>query len=677
MRRTLMEIAIAACAGLLAGPALGLGEWLAVTRLAGVPAADGSALSFAVAAYAVVAALFGGGLGMLGALVAEWRHRRAQRAERQSPSAWGRLARYWVILVGVIGFVVARFRIARDVFDGSLPVFSLAGLIVHAVLIAAPLALAGLVWWLTRTPRRREPDPTPRLPDYPTTRPPDHSTTRPSDHPATRPLPRDPSRRQFLKSAATAGLIFLPPVAALSRMLQPSVGAKSAPSIIRTTGVKPQDMGQRPNIIYLMIDTLRADYLSCYGYAGPISPRIDALAAEGIRFARQTTQGSWTKSCVASQLASLYPSSHRAQYKADRLPDSVTTLPEVLARHGFATAGFAANVNVAPLFNFQQGFHSYEFLSPSPLFGASEAASQLAIYQGLRLLNERFVSSAKNVYNFYYPAEAINERAFDWMSRHLDQRFFLFLHYMDPHDPYFEHPYNGYGIARVSTPDPAPEMADEIKRLYVAEVSYLDRQLGELFDWLKKQGLYDNTMIVLTSDHGEEFHEHGGWWHGYTLYEEVINVPLMIKLPGGRSAGVVDAGSSQAIDIAPTILSALGLPRPAEMQGVDLLNPAERIDTAFAEEGLEGNIMRAVRQADWKYIETQEGNPGGMPTQQLFDLSADPGEQRNLATGEPERVAHLSAEASRVQADAQAHAVATEQTAIDATTLQQLRNIGY
>ena len=446
--------------------------------------------------------------------------------------------------------------------------------------------------------------------------------------------------------------------------------------MIRTTGALPAALRERHNIIYLMIDTLRADHLSCYGYAEPISPNIDRLAAEGVRFSHHFAQASWTRPCVACQLTSMYPSSHRAAHKADRLPDAVTTLPEALARHGYATAGCAANANIAPLFNFGQGFHSYEFLAPTALFGASETASQLAVYQGIRLGYERFVSSAKNVDNFYYPAEAINERAIDWMSRHLDQRFFLFLHYMDPHDPYFEHPYNGYGVARVSTPSPPADMAGELKRLYAGEIAYLDQQLGELFDWLKKQGVYDNSMIVLTGDHGEEFHEHGGWWHGLTLYEEQIHVPLIIKL-SNRSAGTVDTGLSQAIDIAPTILGSLHLTRPAEMQGIDLFQSVERIGATFAENDLEGNILRSMRGSDWKLIEANPGNPRGLPAQQLFNIASDPHELRDLAAGEPDRVAQLLAGMNRVQDWAVQRAVATQQADMDAATLEQLRNIGY
>jgi arylsulfatase A-like enzyme len=656
-RRLLIEIIIGFVAGLLAGPALGLGEWLAITRIAGP--ADTGALGFAVAAYAVVAALFGAGLGIFGAFLLERQRRR--QADRRPPPAWARLARYWAIDLGLIGVVVARFRIVRDVFDEQLKLLSAPGLLVHAGLIAGLLALVGLVWWLTRGASGFHRQSAPTAPAT-------HSSAAPA-----------PSRRQFLKTALTAGFVVAPPVAALGRLLGPSANTAVAPSVIRTTGVLPAALRGRPNVIYLMIDTLRADYLSCYGYPQPISPRIDQLAAAGVRFHNHFAQASWTKPCVACQLTSMYPSSHRAVNKVDRLPDGVTSLPETLARHGYAAAGFAANANIAPLFNFGQGFHAYEYLAPTALFGASESASQLAVYQGLRLANERFVSSAKSVYNFYYPAEAINQRAFDWMRRHLDQRFFLFLHYMDPHDPYFEHPYNGYGIARVGTPNPPADMAEEVKRLYVGEIAYLDRQLGELFDWLKQQGIYDNTLIVLTSDHGEEFHEHGGWWHGLTLYEEQIRVPLILKLPdrAAQRPGTVDDHLAQSIDIAPTVLGLLGLDRPADMQGVHLFNPDERIGMTFAENELEGNVLRSVRGAQWKLVEANAGNPRGLPAQQLFDLTADPGELRDLAAGEPDGVTQLLADMNRIQQWAAQRAVATQQADIDAATREQLRNIGY
>lgn len=672
LRRLIDETAIGMIAGLLAGPALGLGEWLAVSRIAGQ--ADTSALVFAVVAYAVFAALLGVGFGVLGTMLAA-RRRRSSSDGGAPLSRWARLARYWALSLGLIGVVVARFRIVRDVFDEQLRLFSVSGLLVHAGLIAATAAVIGLVWWLTRPAKARTAVPASAQPSD------DHSApaARRAHSEQTSP---NPARREFLKSVVTAGLVMTPPVATVVRLIGPSAKTITVPSVIRTTGVLPAELRQRPNVIYVMIDTLRADHLSCYGYPQPLTPHIDSLAADGVRFSDLFAQASWTKPCVACQLTSMYPSSHRAAHKADRLPDAVTTLPQVLARHGYATAGLAANANIAPLFNFGQGFHSYEYLAPTALFGASEATAQLAVYQGIRLGYERFVSSAMNVYNFYYPAEAINERAIDWMKRQIDQRFFLFLHYMDPHDPYFEHPYNGRGVARVRTPSPPADQAAELKRLYTGEISYLDQQLGELFDWLKQQNLYDNTLIVLTADHGEEFYEHGGWWHGLTLYDEQIHVPLILKPPSAeassiRRPGIVDTGLAQSIDIAPTVLGALNLVRPDEMQGIDLFDAKERLAATFAESELEGNVLRSVRGTEWKFIEANPGNPRGLPLQQLFNIAKDPSELRDLVAAEPDRATQMLADVKRIQDWAVQRAVASQQTEIDTTTREQLRSIGY
>jgi arylsulfatase A-like enzyme len=430
-------------------------------------------------------------------------------------------------------------------------------------------------------------------------------------------------------------------------------------------------------VILIGVDTLRADRLSCYGYAESETPHIDALAADGLRYAEMTTQASWTKPSFATIFTSLYPSSHTATGKPHRLPLAVTTLAEVLAAGGYHTGGYADNPSISPAFGFDQGFADYLYLEPSYLFLGNESASQTALYQILRRVWAMLSGQRIYVQNFYQDAAVVNRHALDWLQANKGTRFFLFLHYMDPHDPYLEHPYNGVGHARASDQNPDPALAPTLSRLYDGEVRYLDEHLGQLFDWLRDEGLYDDALIVLTADHGEEFQEHGGWWHGQTLYQEQIAVPLIVKLPGNAQAGSVVTDLTRSLDIAPTILDVVGVPAPDAMMGQSLVGDAEPPAYAFAEEDHEGNVLHTLRTPTHKLILANADNPRGLPTEELFDLSADPREQQNLFAAQAEQAQALRQVLREVVTVALERAVAGEVGDLDASLQEKLRDLGY
>lgn len=455
---------------------------------------------------------------------------------------------------------------------------------------------------------------------------------------------------------------------------------RGAPAAVVHSPLASRASAHGPNVILIMADTLRADHLSCYGYGASRTPAIDALAADGTRFARVYSQASWTRPSVATILTSLYPSSHKAVHKSDALPDAVTTFPEVLQAAGYRTIGFANNINVAPLFNFQQGFDDYVFLEPAFFFGATESAAQLTLYNQLRLIRERYLSRVKHVENYYQPAEVVTDRGLGWVAQYqAGAPFFMFLHYMDAHDPYFTHPWNGEALARVADPNPNCALADRYRAAYDGAIVYLDEQVGRLVAGLKARGIYDDTMIVFTADHGEEFCEHGGWWHGQTLYDEQLTVPLIVKAARGPG-GIVNGAMVSSLDIAPTILAAAGATVPDAMVGRALSlaagAPAPR-DHAYAESDLEGNVLQAYRSEGWKLIEANPGNPRGLPTQQLFETSADPREQHDVAASRRQEVTTLAAHLASVQSHALATAVGGSETAIDSATEERLRALGY
>jgi arylsulfatase A-like enzyme len=390
-----------------------------------------------------------------------------------------------------------------------------------------------------------------------------------------------------------------------------------------------------------------------------------------------TAQASWTKPSFATIFTSLYPSSHTATGKPHRLPQAVTTLAEALAASGYHAGGFADNPSISPAFGFDQGFADYVYLEPAYVLAGNEAASQTAIYQIARRIWAMLSGQRFHVRMFYQDASVVNRRALDWLAESKDTRFFLFLHYMDPHDPYFEHPYGGASYARAANQNPDPAQATAFSRVYDGEVRYFDEHLGELVGWLKAEGLYEDMLIVFTADHGEEFQEHGGWWHGQTLYQEQIAVPLIIKYPGGEGAGSVVTDLARSLDIAPTVLDVAGVPIPESMMGRSLESTSEPPPYAYAEEDHEGNVLYALRTPTHKLILANADNPRGLPVQVLFDLSEDPGEQHDLLAVEKELAQTMRQVLRETVSWALERAVASEIGSLDAGLQQKLRDLGY
>jgi len=604
--------------GLVAGAAVGAAEALAAWVHLHGPG-ELPALGWALVAYGAAGAGLGLGAGMVAALA--------------GGDGFG------LALAGVgtaLAYAVARFRIIRDLFLEQVP----HGLVPLAVQVGAlaVVALGAVLLW--------------------------------------RALRGADERRAALTRPGIAAVVVALLAAAWAGGAQ--LKPPPAPAPLPPRAAPPAGA---PNVVLIMVDTLRADHLSCYGSAAVKTPHIDALAADGLRWTSAFSQASWTRPSVATILTGLYPSSHGAVHKADRLPDRVDTLAEVLGRAGYHTVGFADNANVSQAFNFQQGFDEYHYLAPDFFFAASEPAAQLALYSGLRLVRERFLANYVDVHHYYQPAEVVTAEVRRWLDRGArDEPFFLFAHYMDPHDPYFAHPFNGEGYARVAHPNPPPALAERLHHLYEGEVAYLDEHLGVLFDDLKRRGLYDRTLVVLTADHGEEFREHGGWWHGTTLYDEQIHVPLIAKPAGGHALAQVRDELATSLDIAPTIVAAAHAKPPAAMQGHVLPldgGAAPARESTFAEEDLEGNVLQAVRTRAWKLVTANPGNPRGLAPEELYDLPRDPGEHQNVIASTPAEADAMRAALGRSVLEAREHGGASEQIGMDPATKARLKALGY
>ncbi len=453
----------------------------------------------------------------------------------------------------------------------------------------------------------------------------------------------------------------------------PGPGSVLAPSLEQTPL-----LAEKPDVYLILIDALRADALGVYGAPADASPRLDRFAADAVVFDQAIAAASWTRAATASIFTAQWPSGHGCEGRESMLGPEVDTLAEVLRRNGYATGGLPNNPNITGTFGFDQGFDWYPMEPDYPL-GAAESSYALSLYSVARKVWAQ-VAPAKRVEDYYHPAERQSARALDYIQAQDGARHFLFLHFMEPHDPYFAHPVDGHAVGRADTAVPAPERRAELQALYAGEVAHVDAELGRFFDQLVAEGRYDDALIVVTADHGEEFLDHGGWWHGVTLYDEQVHVPLLIKLPGSRRGGTRVPWQVRTIDIAPSIADLVGVevgagwvgeplfvddfdaqlallrpPVPPVVEGTAAEGadaPAEELETdaepfvaptwadhpasrsAIAEEDFEGYRLRALRVDGRKLIQVLRrpaSDPRALPSTACFDLLTDPGETRNLA----------------------------------------------
>ncbi len=619
-----------ALAGLTGGALVGMGEALALVTSMG-EAADRSALPYASVLYGLIGMSMGGGLGLLAGAVL------GIRKKALTPS-WA----YGLGFIGPffpLGLVLLVWTLKRDMYAEKMPPLPiLAGAGVGWLALSCLLLLV-LV---------------------------------------------NATRKSFLSFLTTVpggigGWVALMALAWLGTF----GGSKATP--VPPGGTAPAGLQDKPNIILIMVDTLRADALGVYGNPGNPSPTVDALAKDAVVFTNNHSQASWTRASTATLLTSLFPSSHNSYRKADALPQDVETLPEVLLSKGYYTGGMVNNTNVTAQFGFDQGFSTFTYLEPENPFGAKGSAYFLAMYSVVRKVSERLVKS-KDVDRVYWEAPRVTAAATDWIGLNKNSRFFLFLHYMDPHDPYFRHPHDGFAYSRAEHEKPDPSMTEDLKKLYDGEVRYFDTHFAPLVKYLKDNGLYDNTIIALTADHGEEFGEHKGYWHGTTLYEEQIHTPLIIKLPRQEMAGTLRTELVRTMDVAPTVTSLAGIPPYQTWQGVSLLGDwnarAEKDRQSFAEQDFEGNVLASLNAGDWKIIRANADNPRGLKPCELYHLANDPLEQQNLCEGSADPAAsskktELMTALEGAESFARGQAVERAEGGMDAATCEKLKALGY
>jgi arylsulfatase A-like enzyme len=389
-----------------------------------------------------------------------------------------------------------------------------------------------------------------------------------------------------------------------------------------------------PNVILVSIDTLRADHLGSYGYSRETSPFLDSLAGRGVIFEEATAPAAWTVPSHASMLTGLYPRSHGLRFPRDRLPPDIATLPSMLSRHGYATGAVVNVLLLSQGRGFERGFDRFAYFQPA------------AGPEG--------------------EARSVSEEGLSWAKSQGGQPFLLFLHFFDVHSDFqplpryrrmFEQPYAGiadgttaqlkaYRKGRVKLADVD---ARHLLDLYDAGIRQLDDALAELFAGLEEEKLLENTFVFITSDHGEEFFDHGDFLHGRTLYQELVHVPLLVLGPG-LPEGVRVREPVSLVDLVPTILALLGLPAPDGVEGRDLSAQWRGSGGASPERALfyeadswfhnpHRDFRRAVRKGRYKLHYNDREH-----SLELYDLTRDPGEHENLASERPGVVAELHAE---------------------------------
>lgn len=432
-----------------------------------------------------------------------------------------------------------------------------------------------------------------------------------------------------------------------ARSVSESPDAKSSTAPPGPHSAAPVGPTRKPHVFVILVDTLRADSLGFAGYSRATSPRLDRWAARGFVFEQATTPAGWTRPAVVSLFSGLYPATHGVQDKEHVAPDEIMMLAEVFAQSGYDTAAFVTNFAVDRQFGCMQGFDTYRWFDKKVDSGPA-APKQLN----------------------YVPVGDIDSEIRDFLDGPHERPVFAYIHTTDPHFPYLPPPqYLKWGT------DP--------RGRYDGEVLYTDSIIGGWLDLLAERGLLDESIVILTADHGEEFGEHGGTGHGITVFEECVRVPLVVWAPGlapGRSRALVSLA-----DVPPTLLEMAGVPAPPgfarqarSFRGLMTGGPAADWNRAYSELVYPSKgIAYALREGDEKVVHIVRDKVGRRQWTGLFDLRRDPSEQTNLT---PSRAGRAGTLMQSLLAERDAHlalSVESRSEPLDEEATEKLRALGY
>jgi arylsulfatase A-like enzyme len=423
----------------------------------------------------------------------------------------------------------------------------------------------------------------------------------------------------------------------------------------------PEAIDQLPatedlNIVFILIDTLRADRLSAYGYERETSPTLDALAADGLRFAQNMSQSSWTKCSMASMWTAHYPARTGVTRSEDAISPDAKMPAEILQEAGYKTYALWRNAWVGPSFGFSQGFEVYHSPRASPVAPSIRREKPTT---GVAGTDWDIVQSAK-----------------DFLLTHSQEKFFLYLHLMDVHQYVYDEDSALFGTT--------------YSDIYDNSIRWVDRLIGVLIEDLEERGLRDKTLIIVASDHGEAFGEHGREGHARDVYSEVVTTPLIISFPFRLPEPLVVEAPSENVDLWPTLLDLLGL-EPIEGADGRSLRPEitaaagrgsvddevrfAHIDQSWGRKKVKSQPMVAVTEGPYRLVYRSAGR--GARRAELYKYESDRRESRRIDAAEPEVRKHMMELASAYLEQEKASWGDAPQIELDDAQLQQLRALGY
>jgi len=390
-----------------------------------------------------------------------------------------------------------------------------------------------------------------------------------------------------------------------------------------------------PNILLISIDSLRADHLGCYGYGPATSPHLDRLASQGTVYEQAFSTTTWTLPAHLSLLASLYPDEHGVHDRHTRIAEQAELLPERLAAAGYRSRAVVSAPYLDRLWGFDQGWESWDDSVAVPRGIGRNARSHRAI-------------NSPDVHS--HALAALDELG--------TGPFLLFVHYWDVHYDYlppakywrrFDPKYRGrfaarnYELSPRVAPGMNPRDLQHVVALYDGEIAWVDDWIGKLFAELERRGLFDDLVIVVTADHGDEFFEHGEKGHRKNLYDTTLQVPLIVRLPHGAGGGRRVTTAVSLVDVAPTLAALAGVPPGADWVGRDLApRGAGEPPAADLFADLHDELVAIVRGSSKLIVSRRDGTLR-RDEAQLYDLAADPLEKCDLAASETERADRLLA----------------------------------
>lgn len=461
----------------------------------------------------------------------------------------------------------------------------------------------------------------------------------------------------------------------------------------------PGQSGQ-PNVLVVVMDTVRADHLSLYGYGRDTSPNLKKLAADSVVYTQAMAPSDMTLTSHASLFTGLYGSWHGAYCQPPEathgrvLNQGATTLAETLSAKGYSTLGVAANLYLRADFGLQRGFRTFQIPRPVPVLGADESWYLLRI--GMRRLMSAVVDTAQ-FDRLFTRGDDVNQELYKVIEAQGRAPFFAFVNYMDAHFPYIPPaPYDRLFPGKddklfqgdleeaeervIRGQALRPSEHSHLLSQYDGGIAYTDAQIGKLIDWLKQRNLYENTLIAITSDHGEAFGEKGLVLHGNSVYQNLLHVALMIKYPKKAATGVVNDAVS-LIDVAPTILTSIGVPIDAKMQGRNLLANATLPRRNLFSESFpcpvphppecpgSGCTSRALLAWPYKLVTSSSGK------YEVYDISVDPNELHDLSAANETMASDLGTALKTWVKTMPARP--KQQLKLDGDAVQRLKSLGY